>query len=91
MPLFALICMDKPGHLDLRQATREAHLDYVARTGVVVQAGPFLDESGAMVGSLLILDVPDRAAAQDWATADPYARAGLFDTVAIHGWKKVVG
>jgi uncharacterized protein YciI len=91
MPLFALICMDKPGHLDLRQATREAHLDYVARTGVVVQAGPFLDESGAMVGSLLILDVPDRAAAQEWATADPYARAGLFATVAIHGWKKVVG
>ena len=92
MPLFALICLDKPGHADLRAGTRADHLAYVAETGVVVQAGPLLDDAGeGMIGSLIILDVVDRAAATAWAAADPYARAGLFDTVVLHPWKKVIG
>ena len=28
---------------------------------------------------------------QAWAEADPYARAGLFESVTISEWKKVVG
>jgi uncharacterized protein YciI len=91
MPLYALICIDKPGHLVLRQDTRAAHLAYAAETGVVVMAGPFLTEEEAMTGSLLILDVPDRAAAEAWAAGDPYAKAGLFEAVTIRRWKKVVG
>lgn len=91
MPLFALICTDKADSLDLRLATREAHLAYVRDTGVVQQAGPFLDEEGKMCGSLVILDVPDRAAAEGWAAADPYALAGLFAKVRIEEWKRVIG
>ena len=89
--LFALICDDKPGALDIRVATRAAHLDYIETTGVVAQAGPLLDAGGAMAGSLVILDVPDLAAAEAWAEHDPYAAAGLFDRVAIRPWKKVIG
>ncbi|ARC87170.1 YciI family protein [Rhodovulum sp. MB263] len=88
---FALICRDKPGHLETRKANREAHLAYVAETGVVVQAGPFLDEAGEMCGSLVILDVADKAAAEAWAANDPYAGAGLFESVSVQAWKKVVG
>jgi uncharacterized protein YciI len=44
-----------------------------------------------MCGSLLILDVEDMAAAQAWAENDPYAKAGLFDSVSIDVWKRVVG
>lgn len=91
MPLFALICDDKPGAAALRRDTRAAHLAHVAETGVVVQAGPFMDDAGGMIGSLIVLDVADRAAAEDWAAADPYARAGLFESVAVHRWNKVVG
>ena len=46
-------------------------------------AGPFLSDTGDMIGSLVILNVPDLAAAQDWAANDPYAKAGLFETVEI--------
>ncbi|MCW2302332.1 uncharacterized protein YciI [Rhodovulum sulfidophilum] len=88
---FALICRDKPGHLEIRKANREAHLAYVAETGVVTQAGPFLDEAGEMCGSLVILDVEDKAAAEAWAANDPYAGAGLFESVSVQAWKKVVG
>ena len=88
---FALITRDKPGALQIRLDTRTAHLDYVASTGVVELAGPFLDEGGQMCGSLIILDVADMAAAQSWADNDPYAQAGLFATVTLSAWKKVIG
>lgn len=87
----ALICLDKPGHEDLRKATREAHLAYIRATGVVEMAGPFLSPEGTMTGSLVVLDVPDLAAARAWAAEDPYARAGLFASVDVREWKKVIG
>ena len=31
-----------------------------------------------------------RAAAEDWAANDPYAKAGLFDSVEIRAWKQVI-
>jgi len=89
--IFALIARDRPGALSVRLAHREAHLAYVAKTGCVTLAGPFVDEAGGMCGSLLLLDLPDLAAARDWAAADPYALADLFDTVTITEWRKVVG
>ena len=88
--LIALIARDKPGALQTRLDTREAHLAYVRETGVVAQAGPLLDEAGGMIGSLLILDVADMDAARDWAEDDPYARAGLFASVELIPWKRVI-
>ncbi|WP_395542480.1 YciI family protein [Neotabrizicola sp. sgz301269] len=87
----AVICSDKAGHLEVRKANREAHLAYLKETGVVEMAGPFLDAEGGMNGSLLVLDVADLKAAQDWAAGDPYAKAGLFQSVEIREWKKVIG
>lgn len=89
MAFYAVICTDKAGHLPVRLATRDAHVAYLKSTPVA-QAGPFLDAEGNMAGSLVILDVADRAAAADWAANDPYALAGLFDAVRIEEWKKVI-
>jgi uncharacterized protein len=89
--MFALICTDKPGGLDIRKENRAKHLDYIAETGVVVQAGPFLSGEGEMSGSLVILDLDNRHEAEAWAKGDPYAVAGLFAEVRIEEWKKVVG
>jgi len=87
----ALMAHDKPGALPVRTANRQAHLDYIAATGVVEMAGPLLDAAGQMCGSLVVLDVADMAAARDWAAGDPYAKAGLFAKVRIEEWKKVIG
>lgn len=87
---FALICRDKPGHAQTRLDNRAAHLDYARASGLVFVAGPLI-EDGVMRGSLLILDAPDRAAAEAFAAGDPYARAGLFASVEILEWKKVLG
>lgn len=87
----ALICIDKPDALQTRLDNRAAHLAHIENTGVVEMAGPFLDQNGTMIGSLVILNVADMAAAIDWADADPYAKAGLFASVDLREWKKVVG
>ena len=87
---FALICRDKPGALEIRKANRDAHLAYAAEHPILL-GGPMLDEAGAMTGSLLILDVETRAEAEAFAANDPYARAGLFESVEIAAWKRVIG
>lgn len=88
--LIALIARDKPGALQTRLDNRSAHLAYIEETGVVSQAGPLLD-GDSMIGSLIILDVEDLATAQSWADSDPYAKAGLFQSVELVVWKKVIG
>ncbi len=87
----ALLCHDKPGHLQIRLDTRAAHLAHIQTSGVVEMAGPFLSAQGEMTGSLIVLNVETLAQAQDWAAADPYAQAGLFAQVTITEWKKVIG
>lgn len=90
MPLFAVICRDHPGALQIRLDTREAHLGFLQAEGVVRMAGPLI-EDGEMRGSLIILEAPDLATAQDWAARDPYKAAGLFASVDVIEWKKVIG
>ena len=48
MPLFAVICRDKPGRLEARLATREAHLAWLTGSGRVQLAGlPVFAGAGA--------------------------------------------
>jgi len=89
--LIALIARDKAGALETRKANRDAHLAYIDTTGVVEQAGPLLDENDRMIGSLVILNVDDMTAARSWADNDPYAKAGLFESVDLIPWKRVIG
>lgn len=91
--LFVVQCLDKPDGAELRAKTRPAHLDYLETiAGAVKIAGPLLDDSGERpIGSLLILEARDRAAAEALAADDPYAKAGLFRKVAIAPWKWVIG
>ncbi len=87
----ALITRDIPDSLQIRLDNRDAHLAYIAETGVVEMAGPFLDPDGQMCGSMIIMNVNTIAAAQVWADNDPYEKAGLFKHVRIEEWKKVIG
>lgn len=90
--LYAIICLDKPGALEIRKANRDAHLAHLRNAGrAIVSAGPFLDDEGGMCGSLVIYEGRDRSEAEAWAAADPYGKAGLFQRVEIRPWKKVVG
>ena len=94
MALFAVSCIDKPGSLSLRMATREAHLAYAngGQTSVSVKmGGPYLDEHGNMAGSLLIVEAKDRGAVEAFSENDPYVKAGLFQLVEIRPYRVTVG
>ncbi|HKM62886.1 MAG TPA: YciI family protein [Acidisphaera sp.] len=87
---FALICIDRPDAAGIRQATRPAHLDYLrARAAGVVQAGPLIGADGNPLGSLFILDAPDRGAAEAFSAGDPYVRAGLFASATLYPYRTV--
>lgn len=88
--LHALICTDKPGHLEVRKANRDAHLAHLKADAHVVQAGPFVNAAGDMSGSLIIFATEDRAHVEAFAAADPYAQAGLFEDVRIEAWNRVI-
>ena len=88
--LFAIIGTDRPASLDIRLATRAAHIAYLTTyADRVVQGGPLLDTDGRPCGSLLIVDVADRAAAEGFAAGDPYGRAGLFESTIIRPFRTV--
>lgn len=56
---------------EARLAARAAHrqrLTDLHRAGVVLMAGPFADETGAII----IVDVPDRGAVDEIIRSDPY-------------------
>jgi len=88
--LFVLINTDRPGSLDLRLATRPTHLAFLeGEANKIVSGGALLDASGQPAGSLLVIDVADRAAALAFAAADPYARSGLFESSVVRPFRLV--
>ncbi|WP_199553497.1 YciI family protein [Sandaracinobacteroides hominis] len=90
MPVYAIHCIDKPQQRELRASTREQHLAYLeSAIEQVLVAGPLLDDEGLPIGSMLLMEFPDRRAAVAFAAEDPYARAGLFASVAVTAWRQV--
>jgi hypothetical protein len=88
--LFAVIRHDKPNNLDLRLSERPRHLVYLETVlGNIMYGGALLDDAGKQNGSILIIDVADKAAAEALAAADPYVDAGLFASTVIQQFRAV--
>ena len=92
MPLFAIIAKDKPGHLEMRLATRDRHVAHLNSLGERLKvAGPRLGEDEKPDGSLVIIEVNSIDDARAFADADPYAQEGLFETVVVTRWNALLG
>lgn len=88
---FAVHYLDRTDPGDIRQRLRDAHIAY--RKGLrrqLLLAGPLLSESGSPVGSLVLLEAENPSEARKLANSDPYAVAGLFETVAVHKYRIMV-
>ncbi|MSO71382.1 MAG: YciI family protein [Alphaproteobacteria bacterium] len=88
--LWSIHCLDRPNGLELRMQTRPKHLEYLAAVkDKIMFCGPMMSEnSQEMLGSLLIVNVASRAAAESFSENDPYAAAGLFESVVIRRLRK---
>lgn len=76
-----------------RQAVRERHLEgarALAESGRLSIGGAMLDHEGTMIGSMLVVDAEDEAAARALVEADVYTTAGVWRTYEIHPFRRAV-
>lgn len=85
MPLFLIHCTQRPDGQAIRDQHYDAHRAYLQASPVDIKlAGPMVDDAGdKRIGSVFIVDVPDRAAAEAFSAGDPFSRYGLFERVII--------
>jgi hypothetical protein len=90
--IFVARCLDKPGALQTRLDNRPAHLAYLgAHPETLKAAGALIGPDDKPLGSMLILDCPDQAAAQAFCAGDPFAQLGVFGSIEIQPWRQAVG
>jgi len=88
---YVIHCVDKADSLHVRMDNRPSHVEYLkSNLEILHGAGALLNDQEQMCGSIIILDVADKAAAEAFAAGDPYAKAGLFASVTIDRWNKVL-
>lgn len=89
--LFIVHAQDRPGSQALRTQARVPHLEFVATSASAFRfGGPLLGDDGQPLGSLMILDLPDRAALDAHLAADPFFGCGLFQVVQVWQTTQVV-
>ena len=96
---YAIIGQDVENSLKLRVGVRQQHvarLKDLVNEGRLLTAGPHpavdaLDPGPAgFTGSLVIADFPSLTDAIEWADADPYIEAGVYETVIVKPYKRVL-
>ncbi|MFB4292431.1 YciI family protein [Nonomuraea sp. ATR24] len=84
------------GHARLGQGAARESLDddyrrYLTGPGLgdrVIVAGTLLSEDGAeWMGTALMVELPDREAAEAMLPQGPGGRAGLYESVEVHSWE----
>lgn len=92
MPNFVAMCIDKPDSSDLRARARAEHLTYIegARDRILL-VGPLLSEDDKVAGSLFLIEAEDLAGAKSFVESDPFAKAGLFDSVTVKRFRTHLG
>lgn len=97
--LYSIVSEDVDNSLPLRQSARPAHLARLHQLkdeGRLVLAGPspVLDTAepgdAGFSGSIIVAEFVSLDAAQNWADDDPYVKAGVYKTVTVKPFKKVL-
>src|SRR3974377_1460423 len=82
---YVIDATDKPDSAALRAAERPKHMAFLDSNLLrLIAVGAKLRDDGETAwGSLYIIDVDDRAAAEAFIKDDPFSKAGLFSKVEI--------
>lgn len=96
---YVIVGLDNPGSLEQRKASRPAHLqrlELLRDQGRLLAAGPFpaidAEDPGqaGFTGSLIIAEFTDLAVAKAWAGEDPYLHAGVYASVDVRPFRRVL-
>jgi uncharacterized protein YciI len=86
---FAIMAWDRPEMFAVRRDVKQRHVAHLDAPGPdlkVLQSGPLLDDQSREIGSLVIVDAPDRAAVEAFADGDPYRHAGIVERRLVQPW-----
>jgi uncharacterized protein YciI len=88
MPQFLILADDykDPDALSRRLSVREAHLQRMREEkvkGSFVIGGAKLNEQGNMHGSMIIVQLENEEAAQQWVNEDPYIKGKVWEKIEI--------
>jgi hypothetical protein len=86
--LFSVFTLDNPDAADKRKAAHAAHVAHLKSAkdyGVsITVGGPLVSDDGAnSIGSLMVLETPDRTSAEKFNRADPFHKNGVWGRVEI--------
>ena len=83
--LYMCYGIDGPDGAARRDEARAAHFEYLKRheDKLVLGGATLADDSDARTGSVLIINVPNRAAAEAFAENEPLRKAGVFETYTL--------
>jgi uncharacterized protein YciI len=96
---YAIMGTDREDSLEARLSVRGEHLQRIEKLrdeGRLLLAGPHpaIDcedpGSAGFSGSLIVAEFPDLESARAWAEADPYALSGVFSSVEVKPFKRVL-
>jgi uncharacterized protein YciI len=82
------------GALERRKQTRPTHLESIqplVDDGNVLVGGAILNDAGDMIGSMLLVDFPDRKDLDAWLAGDPYVTGGVWREVEVTPFRSAVG
>ena len=97
--LYMIYPEDVENSLSLRGKARPAHIERLQalkKEGRLMMAGPLpaIDANdpgeAGFTGSLIVAEFESLEAAQNWADADPYIEAGVYQNVTVKPYKKVL-
>jgi uncharacterized protein len=92
MNAFMLICWDDPNNLSARKSVREVHLKHIDTVkDHIMIAGPFKNEIGEMIGSLLIIKAETKEEAEFFLKQDPYYQKGVWVKWQIEAFTPAAG
>jgi uncharacterized protein YciI len=85
--LYIFYGLDDPAQAHLRGELRETHLAYLDRfKDQLVLSGALLADDGpdpGRLGSVLIVNMPSKAAADEFAANEPFSKGGLFKSKSV--------
>lgn len=87
---FIVMGLDHPNALDRRMAARQAHIDVcgaMKADGRMLYGVALLGEDGNMCGSMLVLDMPDRAAVDEYLKTEPYVLGNVWGEIKVTACK----
>lgn len=97
--LYAIYARDRDKSLEHRLQARPTHVERLkalVEEGRLLLAGPLpavdSEDPGpaGFSGSLIIAEFDSLADARTWADEDPYVAAGVYETVEVNPFKKVL-